>query len=42
MPRDDPDEGAPCRMAVINPLRVVIENYPEDQGEFFTGVNHPQ
>jgi glutaminyl-tRNA synthetase len=29
-------------MAVINPLKVVIENYPEDEEEFFNGANHPQ
>ena len=40
--RDDLNDRALRRMAVINPLRVVIENYPEDQEEFFTGANHPQ
>ena len=29
-------------MAVINPLKVVIENYPEGKEEFFSGANHPQ
>ena len=29
-------------MAVINPLKVVIENYPEGQEEMMTGSNHPQ
>ena len=40
--RDDLNARAVRRMAVINPLKVVIENYPEDQEEFFSGANHPQ
>ncbi|TNF86111.1 MAG: glutamine--tRNA ligase/YqeY domain fusion protein [Gammaproteobacteria bacterium] len=40
--RDDLNARAIRRMAVINPLKVVIENYPEDQEEFFDGANHPQ
>ncbi len=40
--RDDLNARALRRMAVINPLKVVIENYPEDQEEFFDGANHPQ
>jgi glutaminyl-tRNA synthetase len=32
----------PRRMAVLNPLRVVIENYPEGQVEEFDAVNHPE
>ena len=40
--RDDLNARAVRRMAVINPLKVVIENYPEDQEEFFNGANHPQ
>ena len=40
--RDDLNARSIRRMAVINPLRVVIENYPEDQEEWFTGANHPQ
>ena len=40
--RDDLNARAVRRMAVINPLRVVIDNYPEDQEEFFSGANHPQ
>ena len=33
---------APRRMAVLNPLKVVIENYPEEQVEQLTVANHPQ
>jgi len=40
--RDDLNARAVRRMAVINPLRVIIENYPEGQEETFTGANHPQ
>ncbi len=40
--REDLNTRAIRRMAVINPLKVVIENYPADQEEFISGVNHPQ
>jgi glutaminyl-tRNA synthetase len=40
--RDDLNTRAERRMAVINPLKVIIENYPQDQEEMMTGVNHPQ
>ena len=40
--RDDLNRRAERRMAVINPLKVIIENYPEDQEEMVTGANHPQ
>ena len=29
------------RMAVLRPLKIVIENYPEDQSEELEAVNHP-
>jgi len=32
---------APRRMAVLRPLKLVIENYPEDRTETLTAVNHP-
>ena len=32
---------APRRMAVLRPLKVVIENYPEGEGEEIEAVNHP-
>ena len=32
---------APRRMAVLRPLKVVIENYPEGEGEVIEAVNHP-
>jgi glutaminyl-tRNA synthetase len=30
------------RMAVLRPLKVVIENYPEDQAEEFDAINNPE
>lgn len=32
---------APRRMAVLRPLKVVIENYPEGESEELEAVNHP-
>lgn len=40
--REDLNTRSTRRMAVINPLKVVIENYPEGQEEIFQGANHPQ
>ncbi|MEE8366611.1 MAG: glutamine--tRNA ligase/YqeY domain fusion protein [Gammaproteobacteria bacterium] len=40
--RDDLNTRAERRMAVIRPLKVVIENYPDAQEEWVTGKNHPQ
>jgi len=40
--RDDLNSTAARRMAVLNPLKVVIENYPEGQVEEFDAANHPQ
>ncbi|MFA9419011.1 MAG: glutamine--tRNA ligase/YqeY domain fusion protein [Gammaproteobacteria bacterium] len=40
--REDLNTRAERRMAVINPLKVVIENYPEDQEEPVAGINYPQ
>ncbi|MGD8266582.1 MAG: glutamine--tRNA ligase/YqeY domain fusion protein [Desulfobacterales bacterium] len=39
--RDDLNVRAPRFMGVLNPLRVVIENYPEDQHEELEAPNHP-
>jgi glutaminyl-tRNA synthetase len=39
--REDLNERAPRVMVVLNPLRVVIDNYPEDQVEHFEIENHP-
>jgi len=40
--RDDLNENASRRMAVLHPLKVVIENYPEDKTEELNAPNHPQ
>jgi len=40
--RDDLNETAPRVMGVIEPLKVVIDNYPEDQTEEINAQNHPQ
>ncbi len=39
--RDDLDHNAPRVMGVLEPLKVVIENYPADQVEWFDAANHP-
>ncbi|MFC1832748.1 glutamine--tRNA ligase/YqeY domain fusion protein [Thermodesulfobacteriota bacterium] len=40
--RDDLNETAPRVMGVIEPLKIVIDNYPEDQTEEISAQNHPQ
>jgi glutaminyl-tRNA synthetase len=40
--REDLNTRAERRMAVLDPLKVVIENYPQDQEEMMSGVNRPQ
>jgi glutaminyl-tRNA synthetase len=40
--REDLNERAPRAMCVLRPLRVVIDNYPENQVEHFDFANHPQ
>ncbi len=40
--REDLNQCAPRRMAVLHPLKVVIENYPEGEGEKLQAPNHPQ
>jgi len=40
--RDDLNANASRRMAVLHPLKIVIENYPEDQTEELNAPNHPQ
>tara|TARA_B100000676_G_scaffold296669_1_gene337314 strand:+ start:2331 stop:4007 length:1677 start_codon:yes stop_codon:yes gene_type:complete len=39
--REALDPGTPRAFAVTRPLKVVIENYPEDQEEQLTALNHP-
>jgi glutaminyl-tRNA synthetase len=40
--REDLNKHAARVMAVLRPLRVVIENYPEDQTEELDAVNNPE
>jgi len=39
--RETLNRTAPRRMAVLRPLKVVIENYPEGQVEQLEAINHP-
>ena len=39
--RETLNKSAPRRMAVLRPLKVVIENYPEGQSEELEAANHP-
>jgi glutaminyl-tRNA synthetase len=40
--REDLNKRSPRVMGVLRPLRVVIDNYPEDQVEEFDAVNNPE
>jgi len=40
--RDDLNDNAPRSMAVIDPIRVIIENYPKDSFESIKAPIHPQ
>jgi len=40
--REDLNKRVPRVMAVLRPLKVVIENYPENQTEEFDAVNNPE
>ncbi len=40
--RDELNEKAPRRIAVQNPIRIIVDNYPEDKVEYFDVPNHPQ
>ena len=39
--RDDLNEHAQRRFAVLRPIKVVLTNYPEDQVEWLEAANHP-
>jgi glutaminyl-tRNA synthetase len=39
--RENLDQNAERRMAVMQPLKIVLTNYPEDQVEEMTALNHP-
>ncbi|MGM0366102.1 MAG: glutamine--tRNA ligase/YqeY domain fusion protein [Actinomycetota bacterium] len=40
--REDLNKGAPRVMGVLNPLKVVIDNYPEGKEEQLEAVNNPE
>jgi glutaminyl-tRNA synthetase len=40
--RADLNESAPRAMAVLRPLKLVIDNYPADKSEELLAANHPQ
>ncbi len=40
--REDLNTRAERRMAVLDPLKVIIENFPDGVTEMVTGKNHPQ
>lgn len=40
--REDLNKHTPRRMVVIDPLKVVIENYPEDKVEKLDAINNPE
>jgi len=40
--RDDLNKRAPRRMAVLRPLKVVIDNYPDGQFEELEAINNPE
>jgi len=40
--REDLDATTERRMAVLHPIKVVIEDYPDDKEETFTVANHPK
>jgi len=40
--REQLNRAAPRRLAVLRPLKLVIENYPEGQSELLEAVNNPE
>lgn len=40
--RNDLNKTAPRVMAVVKPLRLIIDNYPENAGEIFSVENNPE
>ncbi|MGB0953196.1 MAG: glutamine--tRNA ligase/YqeY domain fusion protein [Planctomycetota bacterium] len=39
--RDELNDVAPRRLAILDPVKVIIENYPEGQSEMVMAKNHP-
>ncbi len=40
--REDLNDQAPRALAVLNPVKLIIDNYPEDQVDELEAVNHPK
>jgi glutaminyl-tRNA synthetase len=40
--RDDLNKRSPRRMAILHPLKLVIDNYPDNQAEEMSAVNNPE
>ena len=40
--REDLNKRAERRMAVLNPLKIIITNYPENEVEYLAAVNNPE
>ena len=40
--REDLNKKAPRVMGVLNPLKIVITNYPEDREEWMETINNPE
>lgn len=40
--REDLNKRAPRVMAVLNPLKVVIDNYPDGESEYLDAINNPE
>ncbi len=40
--RNELNQTAPRAMCVIDPIKVIIDNYPADKKEILTAANHPQ
>jgi len=40
--REELNKSSPRVMAVLNPLKVVIENYPADKVEYLDAINNPE
>lgn len=40
--REDLDARSNRALAVLDPIKLIIDNYPEDQEEVLKGINHPK
>jgi glutaminyl-tRNA synthetase len=40
--RDDLNKHSPRRMAILHPLKLVIDNYPDNQSEEMIAINNPE